>query len=254
MIRPSPALPRPAAAVLRALALSLLLAVPAAAAPLPELSARYALSTRGITVARAELLSRHTAAGYELTARVEGGGLSGLFGELGRADLTGADLTGAGRVGGRDSRPLSFVVHARAPFTAASALLYDWAAQRLDARHGETAVSYPLDDALADPLAFLARLVEARRAGRPAPPRLRVPYASGIAEYRIEALGSEDLATALGPRHTEKYELSRADGGSGRVRIAVWLSPSDDWLPVLGVRSRKQKERARAEIESVSRP
>ena len=77
-----------------------------------------------------------------------------------------------------------------------------------------------------------------------------MPYASGIVEYRLDSLGRETVPTALGARDAEKYELSRPDGGSGRVRITLWLSPADDWLPVLAVRSRKHKERARAEIES----
>lgn len=243
-MRHCPALLRPAA-----LLLGLALASPAPAAPLPALTARYALIAHGLTVARAELLSRPTPAGYELHARVEGGGLTGLFGELGRAELTGAAVPGR-----PDSRPLSFLVHSKPPFTSATTLLYDWPAGRLHARHGESASDLPLEADLADPLAFFVGLLEARRSGRPAPPRLRVPYASGIVEYRLDSLGRETVPTALGARDAEKYELSRPDGGSGRVRITLWLSPADDWLPVLAVRSRKHKERARAEIESLSRP
>lgn len=244
-MRHCPALLRPAALLL----LGLAFAGPAASAPLPALTARYALVAHGLTVARAELQSRPNAAGYELHARVEGGGLTGLFGELGRADLTGAAVPGS-----PDSRPLSFLVHSKPPFTSATTLLYDWPAGRLHARHGDSASELPLEAGLADPLAFFAQLLEARRSGRPAPQRLRVPYASGIVEYRLDSLGLETVPTALGTRDTEKYELSRPDGGSGRVRITLWLSPADDWLPVLAVRSRKHKERARAEIETLSRP
>lgn len=234
---------------LGALLLSCLLAAPAGAAPLPALTARYALIAHGLTVARAELQSRPSAAGYELHARVEGGGLTGLFGELGRAGLTGAEMPGEA-----GSRPLSFIVHSQPPFTSATTLLYDWPAGRLHARHGDAASELALEAGLVDPLAFFAQLLEARRSGRPAPQRLRVPYASGIVEYRLDALGRETLPTVLGARDTEKYELSRADGGAGRVRITLWLSPADDWLPVLAVRSRKHKERARAELEAVTRP
>lgn len=242
-------LTRPALLRLSLALLTLLLAASAGAAPLPALTARYALSAHGLTVARAELQSRPTPAGYELMARVEGGGLTGLFGELGRADLSAAAVPGR-----PDSRPLSFIVHSKPPFTSATTLLYDWPAGRLHARYDEKSTELALAADLIDPLAFFAQLLEARRAGRPAPSQLRVPYAYGIVEYRLDSLGRETVSTALGARDTEKYELSRPDGGSGRVRITLWLSPADDWLPVLAVRSRKHKERARAEIEAVSRP
>ncbi|PWV65951.1 DUF3108 domain-containing protein [Plasticicumulans acidivorans] len=226
---------------------ALALTAASVAEPLPEWSARYALQTRGVTVASALLQNRHETNGSTLTLRVEGGGVSGFLGELGRAELFSVD-TGDG------SRPLSFMVHANPPFTAATTLSYDWGAAQLIARHGDRLPeTLALDDTLADPMAFLVRLLEARRAGIAAPTLLRVPYADGVKEYRIQALGEENLDTVLGQRQTEKYELARSGGGN-KVRITVWLSPEDDWLPVLGVRSRKQVEKARVQLEALSHP